>query len=314
MKKLLLASTALVLSAGMATAQGVRVTGDARMGVAYTSVGSDNFRFVARARTTFTGSGTTDGGLSFGMSFRVDNGAGAVGGGAGLTAMSGGNVFISGAFGRLTMGDVDGAAEWIVGDLHGVGLTGNTGIGQYHEFAYLANDHSGSPSATANRPAARYQYSMGDFRFAVSANNPGATAPQVWSIGAAFDFQGFTFGIGYENEAAGVDGVLSTAANSASHWIIGASGSFADVSFRAAYGQASVGGVSQEQYGISVAAGIMPGTSVRAFYRNDFANVDFYGLGFTYDLGGGASLVGGIARDTTGTGTTQADFGVALRF
>jgi len=292
MKKLLLASTALVLSAGMATAQGVRVTGDARLGVAYDSAASDEFRFVGRARVIFSGSGTTDGGLTFGMSIRADNAVAATAGSAGTSTMTDGSVFISGAFGRLTVGNADGAARFLIGHLHGVGLTGVTGIGGYHEFAYLSN-------AGSNRPSARYQYAFGDFTFALSADQPGTS--DIWSIGARYNFMGFTLGAAYEGDPAG------------DHWIVGATGSFGDFGFRAAFGERN----SANQYGISVSADVggvsLPGTTINAFYRNDFADVDFYGIGFSYDLGGGASLMGGIARDG-GAGRTQADFGISMRF
>ncbi|MGL4413330.1 porin, partial [Roseinatronobacter monicus] len=90
MKKLLLATTALTLSAGVAAAD-VSLTGDARMGFIYDG---DDVNLTSRARVTFTLSGETDTGMAFGGSFRADNAAGAAAG-------TGGSVFISGAFGRL---------------------------------------------------------------------------------------------------------------------------------------------------------------------------------------------------------------------
>ncbi|NJS38490.1 MAG: porin [Rhodobacteraceae bacterium] len=75
----------------------------------------------------FTLSGETDGGLSFGASFRADNAAGA-------NAGTAGSVFISGGFGTLSMGDVDGAANAALGHVDGVGLTG---LGDLNEVTYL---------------------------------------------------------------------------------------------------------------------------------------------------------------------------------
>ena len=123
MKKLLLATTALTLSAGVAAAD-VSLSGDARMGLLYD--GSD-VNLTSRARVTFTLSGETDSGMAFGGSFRADNAGGAAAGTAG-------SVFISGEFGRLAFGDVAGAARSATGDLHGVGLTG---LGDRNEMQYV---------------------------------------------------------------------------------------------------------------------------------------------------------------------------------
>lgn len=125
MKKLLLATTALVASAGVAAAD-VTVGGDGRMGLVYD--GSD-WEFTNRVRVSFTLSGETDTGLAFGGSIRADNaGDGASG--------VGGNIYIKGEFGTLWMGDVDSADKALVGQLHGVGLTG---LGDYNELTYAAD-------------------------------------------------------------------------------------------------------------------------------------------------------------------------------
>ncbi|WP_439563477.1 porin, partial [Roseinatronobacter sp.] len=68
MKKLLLASTALVMSAGVASAQ-VALSGDARMGITYDNSRDAKLQFSSRARVTFTLSGETDTGMAFGASF-----------------------------------------------------------------------------------------------------------------------------------------------------------------------------------------------------------------------------------------------------
>ena len=106
------------------------LSGDARMGLVYD--GSD-VNLTSRARVTFTLSGETDHGLAFGGSFRADNASGAAAGSAG-------NVFIEGAFGKLSFGDVDGAALAATGDLHGVGLTG---LGDTNEMTYISRVTNG---------------------------------------------------------------------------------------------------------------------------------------------------------------------------
>ena len=70
--------------------------------------------------------------------------------------------------------------------------------------------------------------------------------------------------------------------------------------------------VRKDQYGVSV-GGTFDAVSVQAFGRRTFQDTTLYGVGASYNLGGGASLVGGV---TAGSGATptRADFGVAMRF
>jgi len=122
---ILLATTVLSMSAGFAAAD-VSVSGDARMGVVSTDTVTT---FSSRARIKFSGSGTTDAGLSFGGSFRAKDAAGAAEGVKG-------SVFISGAFGKITMGDVDSGDSAAVGQLASVGYTG---LGSGNSISYSAD-------------------------------------------------------------------------------------------------------------------------------------------------------------------------------
>jgi outer membrane protein OmpU len=166
MKKLLLATSILAGTAGLAAAE-ITLSGDARMGFLDEFVfddGEDDLGFESRARVTFTFSGETDAGLSFGASFRADNSSGASEGAAG-------SVFLSGAFGKISMGDVDGAALAAVGHVDGVGLTG---LGDRNESAFIANggldddDLNDFDIEAANTltddPSVLYEYTTGNVR------------------------------------------------------------------------------------------------------------------------------------------------------
>ena len=166
----LLATTALTLSAGVAAAD-VALSGNARMGVVYDG---EDFGFNSRLRVQFTLSGETDGGLAFGGSIRADNADGAGGGNVDTGGMTQGSVFISGEFGRLSMGDVAGAAEFIAGDLAGVGMTG---LRFLNENTFLSN---------ADRAAARYDYSIEGFTFALSADEPRASDTYAVAVGSHY--------------------------------------------------------------------------------------------------------------------------------
>jgi outer membrane protein OmpU len=282
MKKVLLASTALVLSAGVAAAD-MRLTGNGRMGVLDAVDASDDIGFTSRFRAVFTGSGETDGGLSFGGTIRADNAAGGAAGTAG-------SVFISGDFGTLTMGDVSGAPEAAVGDVAGVGLTG---LSDLNEATYLSN---------ADRPAMRYDYSFGTFGIHLSADNP--VNPGDQAIGVAVTYAGdmFSAGLGYE-ETAGAE-----------HIIAGGSVSFGDAAIKAFYGTADIGGTDADQWGLSVVYGF-GATKVTAFYvdKDALLGSEAFGIGASYDLGGGASVVGGYVSNET-TGNDGFDFGISMSF
>ncbi|TGD67427.1 porin [Tabrizicola sp. WMC-M-20] len=291
MKKVLLASTVLAMTATVAAAD-VTVSGSARMGVIFDDSFVDELAFTSRARVNFAMSGETDTGLSFGASFNAHDSGGANSGTAG-------SVFISGAFGKLSMGDVSGAAEFVVGDLHGVGLTG---LGDFNEQLYLSN------SDADFRSAARYEYSTGGLTFALSSDNPRMS--DTYALGVKYSVDAFAVSLGYENAGSGVN-----------HVIVGAETTLSGLSLKAVYGQADLNGFDEDfdQYGVSVKYS-MDALSVTAFYNVvDFdvsGKADAYGIGAEYALGGGASLAGGIvnAEDTDGFSNTRADFGVKFSF
>jgi len=153
MKKLLVASTALLMTAGAAAAD-VTVGGNGRMGLHFDG---EDWNFTSRVRVTFTLSGQTDNGLSFGGSIRADNAANGAAGAAG-------NIWVSGAFGKVMMGDVDGAAEVVAGNVSGVGLTG---LGDLNDTVYFS-DFVGDP---VQDPTFQYTYTMSGFTFAASATD-----------------------------------------------------------------------------------------------------------------------------------------------
>ena len=305
MKKILLATTLLAATTGFAAAE-VTLSGDARMGIisdfdkvdgsgapaAPVGVNENDLQFTSRARVKFTLSGSTDGGLEFGASFRADNAAGAASGTAG-------SVFISGAFGKLSMGDVDDAANSAVGQVSGVGLTG---LDDLNEMSYIGG---------GNDPTALYEYSTGDLTIYASVTNPTfeSTAPVTasvvaYSAAAKYALGDYTVALGYENNDAGTD-----------HVIVGATATFGAATVKAIYGSAS-GTVDGDQYAVSVDYKA-DALTVTAFYSNkDLPTLsvqEAYGLGASYDLGGGASVVGGYSHNET-TNDDSYDLGVSMSF
>ena len=330
MKKILLATTMLVAGASIAAAE-VTLSGNGRMGVI--SNFSDNnalngdesdISFTSRARVQFNLSGETDGGLSFGGSFRADNAVGAAAGDAG-------SVFISGAFGKLSMGDVDGAAQMATGHVAGVGLTG---LGDRNESTFLAAGDG------ATDPTALYEYSAGDLTVYLSASNPVATfvpavvappTPAVYTdslaiaIGAKYTFGDYTVGLGYENLTvnSGVSALAAPVVTDLDHVVLKVSGTVAGFDLQGLIGQADgtlntavVNNAKQYAMSVTYTTGALSGS---VFYTDDSAlgGTTAYGIGASYDLGGGASVVGGMAHDkdaSAGAGETAYDLGVSFSF
>ena len=307
MKKILLATTVLAATTGFAAAE-VTLSGDARMGIISnfdillddpltttvdeSLITESDLAFTSRARVKFTLSGSTDGGLEFGASFRADNAAAASSGTAG-------SAFISGAFGKLSMGDVDGAANAAVGHVSGVGLTG---LGDLNESTFIAN------GSGVTDPSALYEYSTGDLTIYASATNPGPAAPatlDAYSIAAKYALGDYTVALGYEtvNNVTNDDQIIA-----------GVSATFGAATVKAKYGQANVGLLNGNQYAISVDYK-MDALTVTAFYNNkvDIGGQEAYGLGASYDLGGGASLVGGYSQNQT-SNEAAYDLGVSMSF
>jgi outer membrane protein OmpU len=280
MKKLLLATSILAGTAGFAAAE-VTLSGNARMGVI------DGFTtdliFTSRVRADISMSSETDGGLKFGGSFGVHD---AVGAASGLN----GSVYVEGSFGKISMGDVDGAALAAVGHVSGVGLINE---GDLNESTFIGNSGTGSDML--------YQYTAGDLSFYLSLANPtGATDPMA--VGVKYAMGDYTFALGYEDNDLGTD-----------HIIAGANATFGAVTVKARYGQAS-GVIDGNQYALSVdyTANALTGT---VFYNNktDIGSTEAYGLGVSYDLGGGAAVKSGYIHNAS-TGLDSYDFGLAFTF
>lgn len=321
MKKILLATTMLVGGASIAAAE-VSLSGTARMGVIsnfsdgiVTNGDESELSFSSRVRVIFTLSGETDSGLSFGASIRADNAAAGNVGDAG-------EVFVSGAFGKLSMGDVDGAAQMATGHVAGVGYTG---LSDLNESVFLG------AGTGATDPTALYEYSAGDFTFYLSAANPRPVVTALntvtadltaIAIGAKYSFGDYTVGLGYEN-LQGYSGVavpLPTPDNTdVDHIVLKLSANVAGFNVQGLVGQAdgTLGGAvldNAKQYAASVSYTVDAITGT-AFYTDDsdLGGTTAYGLGASYDLGGGAALVGGVVKDHD-RNESAYDLGITMSF
>jgi outer membrane protein OmpU len=341
MKNILLATTVLVATVGIAAAE-VTLSGDARMGVVYNDAGDSKIDFTSRARVTFTLSGETDNGLSFGASFKAGEAGsnfdlrddqnrgigdpafdistativnpGADNGGLG-------SVFIAGSFGKLSMGDVDSAADAAVGNVNCIAL----------KICGIEEINKQGAASTVNDPVALYEYSTGGLTFFLSmadgqrlglaettADDPATeedesvveltrTEFDSAGVGVKYATDAFAVGLGYE--------YLDDGINDGDQISISGSTTFAGVSLKAVYAMTD-GKVADEDFeddNWAISAGYtFDAVDVSAFYRDgDSFDDAAFGLGASYDMGGGASLVGGVIDDGE---ETKADFGVTMSF
>ena len=110
MKKVLLASTALIVTSGFAAAQGVSLSGSAEFGILDDGVLDPQFH--SDIDVTFSLSGETDNGLTFGASIDLDEVEDGI-----SQKGNGGSMFISGGFGNLSLGDTDSAYDFALSEV-----------------------------------------------------------------------------------------------------------------------------------------------------------------------------------------------------
>jgi len=324
MKNILLASTALVLSAGIANAQAVTISGNGRMGVIYTQVGGGASTTVQehRLRLQFNVAVQADHGLAFGAFSRVQLANGAPNG------FAASRVWVEASGLRLTFGNQDGAIQ--VAGLTGARYVGYTGGNFFGGSAGMATLTQGQVStaftAAALTPGsnsrAALQYSFGDTVAAISHDRAGGLAPGAQSateIGVRTRFDAFTIAAGYANRRANSTGTqyLNSTITTVSANYNGGSWQAGVIIARLGSG---VGIPSYTNYALTGQADLGGGTLLG--YVGRFYNNTTVGLGYNYGLGGGASLGVAIER---GNGrlatelpnpvrTTTASVGVAFNF
>lgn len=298
MKKVLLATTALVMTAGMASAE-VKLKGFAVMSILGGSgyddpltlgVDEGDARFQSNVDVEFHMSTETDSGLSFGAKIDLDE--------ATLTSDANEAVWVSGAFGKVTMGDTDSAIDWANAEaIQGANLADDFTIHK-GAFANFLDEN-------VDNTIVRYEYAMGDFGFAASVEDS-AARDMGWSVGATYNMAisggSIKLGIGYQDvptyTGSGLD--ASVAAISAKLSLdsgLTAVAEIAQIDNYTAAGDADQFGIGLEYTSGAITVGASYGEIDAALAA---ADVESYGIGAQYDLGGGASLFAGMISEETG--------------
>ena len=297
MKKILLATTALVGFAGAASAE-VTISGSAEMGIAGGNRGAVT-QFWTQIDATFSMSGTTDGGLTFGADIDLDESDGrnttifpTIGASpafAGLT-QGGETIFISGSFGKITMGDTDGALDWAAQEIYMGSAIADDHTAHAGAYAFTGLD------GTAGGQIARYEYSFGSFAAAVSAEIDTSPANNdVFGVGVKYsgDFGGTAvgFGLGYQDNS--VVQVWAASANATMSNGIAINVGYADFD--------TIG--TWAGIGVGYTTGALMVQANYGAYDIGALTIDGWGLVANYDLGGGAVVMAGYGTGDLPAGT-----------
>ena len=151
--------------------------------------GQGKYELHSDIDVTFAMSGQTDTGLTFGASIDLDESDGKddLGNSPAFDGRTQGGeeIFVSGAFGTLTMGDTDGALDWA---LQEIGIGSSLGDAQTVHAGYNGNDFADGYGGQI----VRYQHSFGNYAVALSANLSDGSPNDAIHYLTLDDFSAFT--------------------------------------------------------------------------------------------------------------------------
>ncbi|MEO0386292.1 MAG: porin [Pseudomonadota bacterium] len=318
MKNVLFATTSLVAVgfAGAAFADGhetpaISFSGYAELGVTYTDADgaiNDGIDLVGDYGLDIGFAGTSDSGITFGANTELENGPT-----AGNDDIDDFNVFVSGAFGTLTLGDIDSAY-----DKASIGI--DTG-GLADEADFYAFD-SALDGISDPLSILRYDYTVAGVTLSASIEQGnGAGIDNILSAGLGYagDFGGIDLGFGLAYQQTETDPVSGLGDGDHTVIGVGASLGFSSITVKASYQifdlQPAAGGdfdsiqgsIKYSAGAISVGANVVVNTGDR--------EDESFGAFAAYDLGGGLALEGAISSSNiTGDDVINAGFGFSMSF
>ena len=208
MKKLLIASTALVATAGMASAD-ITISGSAAAGIhSGLDAGASADGVYSQAGVDFSMSGATDNGIAFSASVNIDAGTEVDTGdfeldGVDANAVSFGSVSMAGTFGTLTFDD-GGIDNLYNGDYTSADVSYSTTVGAVS----LSVAHDSAGVAQANSMSAGYSASGMAFTLAASEDTAGTST----ALSVAYALNDTVSLTGSTDQAAGVESVQTIGA------------------------------------------------------------------------------------------------------
>ncbi len=330
MKKVLFASTALIATASVAAAE-VKFSGYGRFGLGYledrtnttttasgatTVYDADSTILVSRFRLNIDGIAETDGGVRFEGRVRLQADEDASTGEANAAGLNGARFSVIYGGLRVDAGNVAGSFDNLA-NYYGNEPGLESFVGQYSGVDY---DFLAYSSGGAGANAVFFQYAVGDFAFGASYDQNTtfaggvATDADRWDLSATYTFGNITAALAYgQNDANG-------AADSDSLTVLTLGGEWGDFSGTLFVADDDVADATKNgtAYGVSAAYNLGAATTLTFAYGDGSADEDTQnvGIGAIYDLGGGASLRGGIGQIKEGSadGKIRADFGAQFNF
>ncbi|MEM6886773.1 MAG: porin [Pseudomonadota bacterium] len=321
MKKLLIASTALVATASVAAAE-VNFGGYGRFGILYVEnddPGLDETRLESRFRLNVNTITESDGGVRFGarIRFQADDQSNGQGGVADNSAAEF-NVEAGGL--RLDVGNTSDVIDsGDVLDYFGpsAGLTDFGEISSNFGLPASGFGTSGSNDGSLGSvdPTIKARFSTGGLTVAASyqanaLSDGGADDVEEWQVGAGYQVtDGIKVGAAFGN-------VDDGAGDDADFWALGADGSFGAIDWAVL-----IADIDTDEFdtgfGGAISYNISSATSIRFVVSDNGSNIEgedetAYAVGFQHSLGGGVSLRGGVGVDNTDS--TIADLGVRFNF
>ncbi|MFA5538857.1 MAG: porin, partial [Gemmobacter sp.] len=338
MKKLLLASAAIALTAGAASAQ-VTLSGDARFGVHYNSSldardfdnnfretrgDASKLRIEKRMRVNIDARTETDTGIAFGGRIRILNEEYNHANGGGSSTAAQARLYAQSGGLTIAVGNILGALEVMPGSYAAsVGMTGLSWAGLIinTDRAYGTNVRSDyftwdgySSGGSARGDGVELIYAAGDFAFHLSHTSgdldgstvnptvPGSAKTESRTAAwASYNWTGWTFALGVQ------DGDFADDRNDMI--VFTAGGNIGD--FGVGIGLARHGSGDNKVNKVALNGSYNFGATTVTGYVSYQDEDDFtlaggglvdsktaYGIGASYNLGGGARLIGGIERTT----------------
>jgi outer membrane protein OmpU len=300
MKKILLATTAVALSAGVSFADTANfsLSGNGRFGLQYDSV-SGNTVLEKRMTVNIDASTETTSGLTFGGRIRLRSNETAA------TAASGARVYMKAGNIEIGAGNINGAIDSMPGMYDSeVGLTVLNDAGVVtNTVASPANawGFDGFSSAGNGAEGLEVIFSGGAFTGHLSYSeqvlSSGAATEERLAAYVAYAMNDWTFALGVQDSDNNAhDKTILTVGGKIGNFGVGIAAADNDGERKIALNGSATFGA----------------TTVNGFIADEESGTDTaYGLGVSYDLGG-ASLVGGIEHDAVGT--DRADLGVSFSF
>jgi outer membrane protein OmpU len=289
MKKVLFATTALVASAGIASAD-ITLTGEGSVALTDSGAAAAQARLVTDIDFGISASVTSDTGITFGASMDLDSGAADAG------TFNDPEISMSGEFGTFTFGQVDNAAGIV-----GLADAGIEGIG-------LDDDLEGIDNVGA--ADIHYSNTFGNITLTLSyeMGQTGATAATDgdYGIAVALSEGGFDIKAAYTSDQDG-----------------GANDTASALQLGYTYGAATIGALfadngTRSGSGFSLSYDMGDGLTIIAVAnQTDVSTADATdtdddtGIGFSYDMGNGVSFAGAIGSVDD---NTAMDLGFGFKF